>query len=45
MYCTILLHFNVSNARPELSAAPQQFKQVWLHSVCTIIQGVQACSL
>ena len=23
-----------------LSAAPQQFKQVWLHSVCTIIQGI-----
>ena len=23
-----------------LSAAPQQFKQAWLHSVCTIIQPV-----
>ena len=23
-----------------LSAAPQQFKQAWLYSVCTIIQGV-----
>mgnify|MGYP004462779227 CR=1 FL=1 len=29
-----------------LSAAPQQFKPVWLHSVCTIIQGVHyRCTL
>ena len=32
--------FASNNARAALLVAPQQFKQAWLHSVCTIIQPV-----